>query len=116
MEEFLNELLTFVDKQTDWKENNDTTNSQVIGAFLANNDALVKKFVNEMCEGDTQPNTGSGLHLADVMAMLPVNEEIQVHIVEKTRNEHGERMMDEQTFYEGAKWLRERFIEKINGN
>lgn len=33
-EKKLYRLLEFVDKRTDWKINNDTTNSQVINAFL----------------------------------------------------------------------------------
>ena len=32
-------------------------------------------------------------------------EEIQKYIEDNCRNEHGEPMMDEQTFYEGAKWM-----------
>ena len=35
------------------------------------------------------------------------NEEIQKHIETNCRNEHGESMMDEQAFYEGAKWARD---------
>lgn len=50
MEEFLNEFLDFVDKGTDWKENNKTTNSQVINHFIANNDELIKKHVDTMCD------------------------------------------------------------------
>ena len=36
------------------------------------------------------------------------NEEIQKHIEQNCRNEHGEPMMDEQSFYEGAKWSLEK--------
>ena len=35
------------------------------------------------------------------------NEEIQKHIETNCRNEHEEPMMDEQAFYEGAKWARD---------
>jgi hypothetical protein len=35
------------------------------------------------------------------------NEDIQKHIEFNCKNEHGEPMMDEQTFYEGAKWMKE---------
>ena len=66
MEEFLDKLLTFVDKETDWKENNETTNSQVINHFLANNDELVKKLIDEMCDGSPEQDTKSGLNIADV--------------------------------------------------
>ena len=45
MEEFLNELLTFIDKKTDWKVNNDTTNSQVITEFLYRNKELTAQFI-----------------------------------------------------------------------
>ena len=38
------------------------------------------------------------------------NEEIQKHIEQNCRNEHGEPMMDEQSFYEGAKWMRDKAL------
>lgn len=50
MEEFLNQFLDFVDKGTDWKENNETTNSQVINHFIANNDKIVRELVDKLCE------------------------------------------------------------------
>ena len=43
MEEILIRLLEFADKQTDWKENNDTTNNQVVQEFINRNRELVKK-------------------------------------------------------------------------
>lgn len=73
MEEFLDKLLTFVDKETDWKENNETTNSQVINHFLANNDELVKKLVDEMCDGSPESDTKSGLNIADVSGSASTN-------------------------------------------
>lgn len=56
------------------------------------------------------------LILPDVMAMLPTNEEIQYHIEKHTRHNNGEAAMDEQTFYEGAKWLKEEFCNRVEGN
>ena len=38
------------------------------------------------------------------------NEEIQRHIEQNCRNAHGEPMMDEQAFYEGAKWMRDKAL------
>jgi len=38
------------------------------------------------------------------------NEEIQKHIEQNCRNAHGEPMMDEQAFYEGAKWMRDQAL------
>ena len=38
------------------------------------------------------------------------NEEIHEYIEQNCRNEHGESMMDEQTFYEGAKWYRDMVV------
>ena len=38
------------------------------------------------------------------------NEEIQKHIEQNCRNVHGEPMMDEQAFYEGAKWMRNQVL------
>lgn len=38
------------------------------------------------------------------------NEEIQKHIEQNCRNAHGEPMMDEQAFYEGAKWMRDKAL------
>jgi len=64
MEEFLNELLTFIDKKTDWKVNNDTTNSQVINEFLYRNKELTAQFITSV--GKPVADTESGLHLADV--------------------------------------------------
>ena len=40
--------------------------------------------------------------------------EIQEYIENNCRNEHGEPMMDEQTFYEGAKWYRDKVVNKLN--
>ena len=42
------------------------------------------------------------------------NEEIIKHIETNCRNEHGEPMMDEQAFYEGAKWYREQQLKILN--
>ena len=43
---------------------------------------------------------------AHIAKLLPTEEEIQKHI-ENTRSAiTGEPLMDEQTFYEGAKWMR----------
>jgi hypothetical protein len=42
---------------------------------------------------------------------MPTEEEIQKHI-ETTRFMDGTPSMDEQTFYEGAKWFRSRMEEK----
>ena len=39
------------------------------------------------------------------------NSEIQNHIKSNCRNGHGEPMMDEQSFYEGAKWCRNKLQE-----
>ena len=39
--------------------------------------------------------------------------EIQEYIETNCRNEHGEPMMDEQTFYEGAKWYRDKVVNKL---
>lgn len=39
------------------------------------------------------------------------DEDIQKHIEENCRNAHGEPMMDEQSFYEGAKWYRDTVTE-----
>ena len=64
MEEFLNELLNFIDKKTDWKFNNDTTNSQVITEFLYRNKELTAQFITSVGKPDS--DTGGGLHLADV--------------------------------------------------
>jgi len=38
---------------------------------------------------------------------------IQEYIETNCRNEHGEPMMDEQTFYEGAKWYRDKVVNKL---
>jgi hypothetical protein len=66
MEKFLNELLTFIDKKTDWKVNNDTTNSQVITEFLYRNKELTAKFIASVGKPDS--DTEGGLHLACVNA------------------------------------------------
>ena len=42
------------------------------------------------------------------------NEEIIKHIETNCRNAHGEPMMDEQAFYEGAKWYREQQLKILN--
>ena len=39
-----------------------------------------------------------------------MNEEIQKHIEKNYRNAHGEPMMDEEAFYEGAKWMRDQTL------
>lgn len=46
IEGFLNELLTFIDKKTDWRINNDTTNNQVITEFLYRNKELTAQFID----------------------------------------------------------------------
>jgi len=43
MEKILNELLEFVDKKTDWIENNDTTNGQVVMEFLNQEQIKINK-------------------------------------------------------------------------
>jgi hypothetical protein len=45
MEQFLYMFLKFVDKHTDWKENNDTTNSQVVNEFINRNRELVNNCI-----------------------------------------------------------------------
>ncbi|MDY0389008.1 MAG: hypothetical protein RBT65_18195, partial [Methanolobus sp.] len=45
---------------------------------------------------------------------IMTNEEIIKHIETNCRNEHGEPMMDEQAFYEGAKWYREQQLKILN--
>jgi len=35
------------------------------------------------------------------------DEKIQEHIETNCRDKHGQMMMDEQAFYEGAKWARD---------
>jgi len=64
MEEFLNELLTFIDKKTDWKVNNDTTNSQVITEFLYRNKELTAQFIASV--GKTSETSENSLHKHDV--------------------------------------------------
>lgn len=39
--------------------------------------------------------------------------EIQKYIESNCRNEHGEPMMNEQTFYEGAKWYKDKVVNKL---
>jgi hypothetical protein len=39
--------------------------------------------------------------------------EIQQYIEENCRYQDGEPMMDEQTFYEGAKWYRDYVVNKL---
>ena len=39
------------------------------------------------------------------------DEEIQKHIEQNCRNAHGEPMIDEQAFYEGAKWYRDKVVK-----
>ena len=39
--------------------------------------------------------------------------EIQKYIEENCRYQDGEPMMDEQTFYEGAKWYRDYVVNKL---
>ena len=39
--------------------------------------------------------------------MILTDLQIQKHIEQNCRNEQGGQMMDEQTFYEGAKWYRD---------
>jgi hypothetical protein len=46
--------------------------------------------------------------------MIMTDLEIQEYIENNCRNEHGEPMMDEQTFYEGAKWYRDKVVNKLN--
>jgi len=43
------------------------------------------------------------IHLTD--------KEIQEHIENNCRNAHGDPMMDEQVFYEGAKWYRDTVVK-----
>jgi len=40
--------------------------------------------------------------------------EIQKYIENNCRNEHGKPMMNEQIFYEGAKWYRNKVVNKLN--
>ena len=42
------------------------------------------------------------------------NEEIQQHIEQNCRHEDGSHAMDEQAFYEGAKWMRDHVL-RIHG-
>ena len=39
--------------------------------------------------------------------MILTDLQIQKHIEQNCRNEQGGQMMDEQTFFEGAKWYRD---------
>jgi hypothetical protein len=64
LSKFCDKLLTFIDKETDWKENNDTTNSQVITEFVNRNEKLLNKLIKS--EGEPDSDTDGGLHLADV--------------------------------------------------
>jgi hypothetical protein len=64
LENFLFELLTFIDKKTDWKVNNDTTNQQVITEFLYRNKELAAQFIAS--DGQPVVDTESGLHLHNV--------------------------------------------------
>ena len=41
------------------------------------------------------------------------NLEIQKYIEDNLRNCQGGKMMDEQIFYEGAKWYRDRVVNKL---
>jgi len=40
--------------------------------------------------------------------------EIQEYIENNCRDEQGGKMMDEQTFYEGAKWYRDNVVNTLN--
>jgi len=42
------------------------------------------------------------------------NEEIQKHIEQNCRHEDGSPAMDEQAFYEGAKWMRDKALSLHN--
>lgn len=42
------------------------------------------------------------------------NEEIQKHIEQNCRHEDGSPAMDEQGFYEGAKWMRDKALSLHN--
>lgn len=58
MEEFLNEFLTFVDKRTYWKINNDVTNSQVINEFINSRVETITKFIASVGEpSETRENS-----------------------------------------------------------
>jgi len=74
MEEFLNQFLDFVDKGTDWKENNETTNSQVINRFIANNDKLVTELVDTLCEGKESSDELGDCMKPDVSGSLLTSE------------------------------------------
>jgi hypothetical protein len=65
---------------------------------------------------DVDTSHDKALNLAVVMAMLPTNEEIQFHIEKHTRHNNGEVAMDEQAFYEGAKWLKAELFNLKAGN
>jgi len=39
---------------------------------------------------------------------MVTDEQIQKHIEENCRHKDGQPLMDEQAFYEGAKWMREK--------
>lgn len=79
-----------------------------------NNFQIINDMSKENKTSDKQQNGND--FIADVMAMLPTNEEIQYHIEKNTRHNNGESAMDEQTFYEGAKWLKEEFLQRVEGN
>jgi hypothetical protein len=42
------------------------------------------------------------------------NKEIQKYIEDNCRNIEGGEMMDEQAFYEGAKWYRDNVVNKLH--
>ena len=42
------------------------------------------------------------------------DQEIQEHIKTNCRDEHDQPLMDEQTFFEGAKWHRDNLSKKDN--
>ncbi len=43
------------------------------------------------------------------------DEAIRKHMIFATRRVDGTPAMDEQVFYEGAKWLRSRILEQLKG-
>ena len=113
MEEFLDKLLTFVDKQTDWKENDETTNSQVINHFLSGNDELVRKLIDQICAGNPKPDTESGLRSQNIngsalfneMGIFAVNTFSDIGSIEhlkKLKNEADEAISEPQNIVEYA--------------
>lgn len=61
----------------------------------------------------TCPNCVIDMLTSSVESIIPTKDDIIGHIEFNTRNAHGEAVMDEQAFYEGAMWLRSVILPDI---